>query len=329
MCNRTCLGRLALALTFVAGLPLCGKAAAREHYLPEDSEIVVNINVKQMLAAPFVKDNNFVDEAREALKHGPAASILKDIDFDPLKDLDRIVIAAPAAAKEADRGLAILHGHFNTTKLRAKAEELSKSEHVRLKIVKVPDGKGGDAVIYQFTLPDNSTSLFATIIDEKTILASPGKDYIVDAIRTTGGKPAPLKSKGLEALLDKMEERQSISVAAVSEAVKSLIGNDVSGLENLTALSGGLTLSELVKVEIGISTKEADEAKEIHNSLSNQLKLGVVALAGLTAADNTNPGFAVLYEVVKSIDISVKEKTVLIEGKIDPEKIQKILKQDK
>jgi hypothetical protein len=328
------MGRLALTLA-LAGLAPTAASAARDYYLPVDSEVVVNINLRQLFDAPLVKDN-LLDKAREAIKASPAAEVLKELGLDPFKDLDRIVIAGPAATKEQDRGLVIVRGKFNTTKLKAKAEDLVKAEATAadkplIKKLKVPDGAGGDAIIYQVRPPDAPIAFFVSILDEKTILASPGKDYVVDAIRAAGKTPE-LKDKGLETLLDKMEERQSISIAAISDVLGKALGDlagAVGGLDKVTAVSGGLTLTDEIKLEVGISTKGTDAAKELHDSLSQQINLALALAAAVSQGVEANPGLDLVLELLKSVRVTSKDKAVFIKGRVNADTLQDLLKKDK
>jgi hypothetical protein len=336
MLSRTWVGRLALTFAVAGCLTPAVAFAAREHYLPVDSEVVLTINLRQLLDAPLIKDN-LLSQAREALRASPAADVLKELGFDPFKDLDRIVVAGPAG-KEQDRGLVILRGKFNVDKLKAKADELLDAEKAGaagkplVKKHKVPDGSGGDAIIYQFQPPESPTPLFVTIVDDRTILASPGKDYIVDAIRTPAGKAPALKAKGLEALLDKIEEKQSISIAAVSEVLGKAVsdlGGGAGGLDKITAVSGGLTLSDELKLEVGISTKGTDSAKELHDTIKQQLNLGLALAAAIVQGIDANPGLDVVLELLKSIRVSTKDSTVFIKGRVNADTIQDLLKKDK
>ncbi len=105
---------------FAAAAP--ARAAELDKYLPEDTEMVVSVNVRQVLDSEFYK-KNVGDAARDALNGvEQVPEILKDLGFDPFKDLDRVIVAAPGGA-EQDRGLLIAHGRFDLDKFRAKAEQ--------------------------------------------------------------------------------------------------------------------------------------------------------------------------------------------------------------
>ena len=66
------------------------RAAEVDPYLPDDTEVLVTVNVRQVLDSPLVKKST-LEKLREALKDiDMAEDVLKDLGFDPFKDLDRV-----------------------------------------------------------------------------------------------------------------------------------------------------------------------------------------------------------------------------------------------
>jgi hypothetical protein len=335
MVLRPCSGRFCLGLLAVLAASAATPARAGEvdKYLPADSEVVVNVNVRQLLDSPLVK-KHALDLAREALKGvDMAEEVLKDLGFDPFKDLDRVVAASPGGA-DRDRGLLIARGKFDRAKFKAKAEEAARTNGDVLKIRKVPDGSGGHHLVYQVDLPDHPLPYFVALADDNTLLASPGKDYVVDALKKVGSKePAALKDKDLQALLEKVDERQSVSLAAVSAALKGGLaeaGEDVAGvLDKISAVGGGLTLGEDVKVEVVVTAVNAADAKEFRDSADQALKLALAGLAVLGQGKESNPGIDLALEVVKSLKVTARGRTIVIKGRVSPDAIEDTLKKDK
>ena len=82
-----------------AGALLCLAAAAPaadlDKYLPDDAQMVAVVNVKQITAwTPFQKQ--IQDQIQQLLKADEAQTVLKDTGFDPLRDIDHVVIVAAA-----------------------------------------------------------------------------------------------------------------------------------------------------------------------------------------------------------------------------------------
>jgi hypothetical protein len=321
---------VAIFLTVLAAVP--GRAADLDPYLPEDTETIVNLNVRQVLDSPLIK-KHALEAAQEALRgNDHVQDILKDLGFDPFKDLDRVVLSTPGGT-DKDRGLVIVHGRFDLDKFKAKAEETAKNETEHLKIHKV---LGGKYLLYEVNTPDLDAPLFVALADKNTLLVSPGKDYVVDALKKTGktGK-ATLKNKEFQALLEKMDDRQSLSIAAiktpaVGDAVGGLPGDVKDMIDKIQAVGGGLTLSDEVRLEIIVTTKNASEAKDLRDSADAGLKLVLAGLAAFTTNQkDALPALDFLLEFAKSLRVSNKGQAVILKGRINSDFIEETLKKGK
>src|SRR5262249_30808666 len=156
---------VALAL---AGLAPPARAGELDQYLPADSILVLKINVRQLLDSRLAKDYWAPGLRRQYEKDcGEMQAFFKDIGFDPFQDLDRLILTGPG--DDAPRkGLAILGGRFDPAKIRAKAEDLIKSQADAVKVLQAPDGKGGDFRIYQ-AYPGSPGSMFIALPDATTL----------------------------------------------------------------------------------------------------------------------------------------------------------------
>src|SRR4051794_3125270 len=93
-----------LAVPFLALLLAApARAGDIDRYLPDDSEVVITVNVKGLLDAPVVK-NNLLPQLKAFLEDEEVRGILKDLNFDPLKDLHKVIVAGPGG-NDADRSL--------------------------------------------------------------------------------------------------------------------------------------------------------------------------------------------------------------------------------
>src|SRR2546423_12266153 len=84
----------------VVGLALAGlllsapvRAAEVEKLLPNDSEIILTINVKQMLHSPLVQKLP-LDKLKQVLKsQDEVQKVLTELNFDPFSDIESLTIA--------------------------------------------------------------------------------------------------------------------------------------------------------------------------------------------------------------------------------------------
>jgi hypothetical protein len=319
-----------LLLALAAGLSAApARAGLLGPYLPDDSEVVLTVNVRQILDSPVVKKHG-LQKAREALKDfDQAEAVLKDLGFDPFKDLERVTLASPGGT-EKDRGLVIVHGNFNLDKFKSKGEEAARDYPDALKIHKVPTGAGTTSVVYEVTPPDSAdTPLFVALPGKDTLLASFGKDYVVDALKKAARKAKPaLKSKEMQALLEKMDEKQSLALAALGSGLTRGGGGPAAvkaQAEKVEAVGGGVTVGEDLKVEVALAAKTAEGAKELHESLDKGLKQALALLSVLTSANkDLNPAL----EVVKTLRVGLKGKVVTLKGTVSADVLEDALKKD-
>jgi hypothetical protein len=317
-----------LATVLLTTIP--GRAADIDPYLylPEDTEFVVNVNVRQILDSALIK-KNALEAAQEALRgNDQVQDILKELGFDPFKDLDRVLAASPGGAEE-DRGLIIAHGRFDVAKFQAKAEQVAKDDAEHLKIHKI---LGGKHLLYEVTTPELDSPLFVVLAGKDTILASPGKDYVVEALKKVGKSDKPqLKNKQFQALLEKIDpRRQSLSVALVkSKGVKKALDGlpgDVKGMvDKVQSLGGGVTITDEVKLELVVTAKDAKEAKDLKESANAGLTL-VMGFLGAIAQSDAKPELEFLLEAAKSLRVTTKDSAVVIKGRISSDLIEDTLK---
>jgi hypothetical protein len=321
---------VALLLTVLAAAP--GRAADLDPYLPGDTETVININIRQLLDSPLIK-KHVLEHAQEALRgNDQVQDVLKDLGFDPFKDLDRVIIAAPGGT-DKDRGLVIVRGRFDLDKFKAKAEETAKNDEEHLKIQKV---LGGKHLLYEVNAPEFDAPLFVALPNRETVLVSPGKDYVVDALKKAGKTDkVVLKNKEFQALLEKMNDSQSLSMAAIKtpahrDAVNGLPGDIKDMIAKIQAVGGGLTISDEVRMEIVVTTKNTSEAKELRDSADAGLKLVLAGLSAFTTNQkDAAPALDFLLEFAKSLRVTNKDKAVILKGRINSDFIEDTLKKGK
>jgi hypothetical protein len=320
--SRTSLLGGLLLLAFAAGT---ARAGDLDKFVPEDTVTVATFNVRQLLESAVVKKIG-LDQVKEKLKSVDEVSdVLQSLDFDPFKDLDQVIMASPGGNAE-DKGLIIAHGRFDVAKFKARAEEAAKNNSDVLKI-----HKSGANQIYEVKIQgEQDVTLFVAIASKETILASPGKDYVADALKKDGlKKHAGLKNKELQALVEKMDTKQTVSIALVGEAfAKADIPDEKAKaiLGKIDAVSGGITISDEVKIEIGVTTKTATDAKDVGKAINDGLNQ-LMVLVGVLSANE--PKLAPALDFLKSVKTSTKEKVLTVKGTLDADTIDKLIDKQK
>ena len=332
--------RTHLCASFAALVVLLGTQIARaadlDPYLPDDTEAVVSINVRQILDAPIFKHQAFdtvrksLEERSGSLKH------LKDLDLDPQKDIDSLVLAMTGG--DPDRALLIVRGRFETAKFEAKAIELAKTEPKKWKITLIPDGAGGQYKVLQSTQWLDFSGVqprltnkpaYVALLDKRVLVASPAKDLIIDALdKAKGRKRSDLKSKELKNLLEKANGKQSVWVAALPRVIGKLLPkDDDSGfkdeLEKVEALSGGITIDEEVKVELALAVQDATVARELSSTINDGVNF-LLTFVALTSREKKELEPAL--DALKTIKATTKGNAIIVKAAISAEIVQKALK---
>jgi hypothetical protein len=317
---------------------LCGLAAALaaaparagevDKYLPEDTEVLVSVNVRQIVDSDLFKKYG-LEQAREALKEQEEVrDALKELGFDPFTDLDRVLAAKPSGG-EQDRGLLIVYGRFDLDRIRAVADEQAKSQPDLIKIHKIPDGAGGKSLVYEVAVPNYPTPLFVALPDKNTLLAAPAKDYVVDALKKVNSKEKPaLKNKDFQALLEKMDAKQAVSVAGVGSALTEGTPDEIKALfEKAEAVGGGISIGDDIKIEVAVTAKNADDAKDVKDEITEDLRQARLLLTVLSFSGQ--PEIDLLVDVVNSVKVSAKGKTVVVKAAISADALEEALKKDR
>jgi len=312
---------LAVALLLPA---LPARAADIDPFLPDDTEVVVTVNIKQILGSSLLKKIG-LEKLKDALKEdADVEKTLTDLGFDPLNDVERITMAGPGE-DGPDKGLIIVQGRFDLAKFHAKGEEAAKEHGDIVKIQKVKEG-----IIYEVNIPGQPQTMFVALPNKTTLVASGGKDYVVESLKRGGGQKGALKSKELKALLEKADAKQSLWLTAMGSALAKGQLGQLEGTKDsvgkITHASGGVTLDEEIKVEFGLVTKDAAAAKDLAKAIDEGLAQAKV-LASLVAAGQKE--LAPLLEILSTVKSTAKDTVVTIKGKVSSDLIDGALKKDK
>ncbi len=323
------LRRLALLAALALAVPSAARAADLDPYLPPDTESYVSINVKQVLASPLFK-KYALDSAKEALKESEINGLLQELGFDPFKHLDRAVIASPETT-DTDRGLIVLTGTFDLEKIKKKAGDAARDSEERLKVHKVPLGGGATHDVYEVVIPGQDQSMFVALPGNKTLLASTGKDYVVDALKQARlKKKVVLKNKEFQAVLEKLDPRQGVSLAVLgkaigkSELLDSLPQGLRDSLSNVEVIGGGATFGNEVKLDLVIATREARAARRLRTLLTKGIRLAQVGLAFLA---EERKELALLNEVLNTVRIGGTGKVLSLSARLTADVLEDFRKE--
>jgi hypothetical protein len=327
MARKPTLGASILGVALTVLLPAAPtRAADVDKLLPNDTEVVFSINVRQILDAPLVKKLP-LDQAKEALKaQDDAHQVLQELGFDPFTDLDSIT-AAVSSGGDADKGLLIVRGKFDLQKFQAKAEAVAKDMPDTLKIQKKPNGAGGNTVVYEVNNVGLQQALYVALLNKNTLVASAGIDYVLDAAdKEAGRKKTALKNKDVQALLGRVDTAQSIwAVVLGSTLEESPLGKGEDAkdiVEKVQDVIAGISIDKDVVATLNVTAKKTEDAKKIEDALEDGLDKARGALAFLA---NSQKEVKPLLTLLRSVKPTVKDKTITVQIKLPGEMIEKAI----
>jgi hypothetical protein len=324
--HRFWIGSLALSALALA-LAAPARAADIGKYLPNDTDGIVTVNVRQLLDAPLLKDG--IAQLKKKLQEDEPAKILAALGFDPLKDVDTVTLAGPLSKEFLEKSLVVINGKFDVAKFQKAAEQHAKDNAEHLKITKVGNYKVWE--VSGVNHPPFPDTIYATMVDKTTVLVSGSKDCLKEALAKADGKKTTELRKEIGRLLKKADLKQTALVLVDTAPLANLDIPNVPQdkvkevLEKVKNLTLAVKLTKDVTIQLGIGTTSADEAKKMAEELNKLLLLapGLIALAG---SDNPQiaPFVDVAKKLIKATKITSKESTMVIKAVLTQDLLKEI-----
>ena len=310
---------LALA-TLVAAAPT--RAAEPDPLLPPDADVVVSMNVRQALESDIVK-RYAIENLKQAIEGKDAQKFLRELGLDPLKNVERVVIGMSGKDETDFKFLVVVHGTFDPDKLYKAAEAQTRKDADHFALVK--DGKD---VMFKYT-PDNGNPLYGTVVDDKTVVLSGDKKGISAALAVDPKAKADL-GKELTGLVKGMDDKATLWVAALTngrldkvklkgQAANSGIQGQLGNLQSATLV---LRVEKDVLLNVGLGMKDNASAEEAGKTVGELLQTVKGALPFLAAND---PKLKSLVESSKTLKSEVRDRTVVVTGKLEGAAIGKLI----
>jgi hypothetical protein len=298
---------------------LKARAADVDKLLPDDTKIVLTLNFKQLIDSPLVKKYALAPLQAHLSTNEHAQTVLKSLGFDPFKDLTSLTVSASEVAPEP-KALIILHGKFDQAKFTSKAEEEAKKKPEALKVI-----KEGSSTLFEVTVPGQPQAMIVSIVNDSTVVVADNKDAVRAAIgRANGSKPSKV-NEDLKKLIDKIDANQSVWFVAPTKGLGNLATDDEAKkrLENLDSISGGIQVTDGIKLAVTINAKTEEAAKEVSEKMKEHLEMAKGAL-GLFQAQIKQ--LALLVDLADSVKITAEGKAVTVKAQVNSSAVDNALK---
>jgi hypothetical protein len=322
----------AIALLFTAAGV---RADESRQYVPGDAEMIASFNLRQLLGSELVaqhKDkvealkgmlNNFLQNNDEAKKYYEA------LGLDPFRDFNSITVAAPASL-DPEKGLVIIDGKFNAERFHKTAAQAAKDYGDVLKI-----GRIGSRAVWEVNAPGHDKPLFVLLAGPSTLLAAHSKSVLETALDQ---KQANL-SKEVKELLKTTSAKQSLYFVATGKAAgnafqkiaehnpnpqnKMVLDSVAPVVKKLEGFSAAITVGKNIDFQLGIGTRD-EKAADV---LSKQINGAMAMVRGMVGANAKNdPNAQAAAEVLKTVQATTQETTVLVRGQVSAEVFEQAMK---
>lgn len=325
-------GMFLVAIPIVSAAPAPQPTAASlDKYLLDDTDFLVVVEVKKILASPlFAKQ--FRPLVENFLKSEAAQVWLKDAGFDPLRDIDRVLVVMDRNSHPSQESLSssgpvvLLQGRFNKDKLQAKMSQLIKDAPQGVKVEEQGEG------VYRVTL--FGPQFFLAQLDRNTLILTEKKERIVEAQeKASGKKKTALKYPSVRAFLKQRKSDQAVQIVADADfigstqyAVKGNGGAVIREVKHTTlgdmgilSLLGNFTVGDKIKGGVTLKTADADKAKERAAKVQAGLDQAKTELAREVQRHKELEPVA---KILDAITIEPREATVRISGEMEGDAIR-------
>ncbi len=326
ICRPLCL--VALALSLEAICPGASARGANAIYLPDETEVVLTINLKQLRSCELIKGEKSALEQFGAILNRltgdvPVLKCLRDCKLDVTNDLTRITFAGPHG-KEIQPRFLVLEGDFTALKLDSVLAATARTNPNSLKI-----STSGDITIYEIAVARRRN--YAALVNKTTLLAATTRESLTDAFARASGAKKSRLAKGLRALLDATNDKQSLSVVASGTALSALLERvslpnaetAIAALKLSEGASAAVTLTKVIQFQIGIHAQQEETAKNLADASDKGL-LGLRTLVRQKAREDKK--LLPLIEVADTLRIKSEGPIIFLRGEATLDAVEKLLK---
>jgi hypothetical protein len=214
----------------IFGLGLPAHAVEIDRLILDDAEMVFSVNVKAILESPLYRQL-YQKDVEQFLRSERIQRFLGGTGFDPLRDLERVVIVAgpscyyPTGTFEVTDStpeagpVVLVQGQFDPEKIQARLEQPAKTMPKRVEL----HSFGGTRGVRVRPGWDVACALFGerpygVFLDKTTLVLAPRRQHIEDMLAKAAGKRrTKLKEPALGPLLTVVDGKQAIQFVAVGD----------------------------------------------------------------------------------------------------------------
>jgi hypothetical protein len=267
-----------------------------------DARVAIGIDIGRMRSSPFGQGfSTGMQQIDPDLQ-----KLLAAAGFDPLRDLEELLIVSPGASKDAPV-LLMARGNFNTARLRSFAELAGSkvSSYEGVQILSDPEKKSGG-----FALLDGATVIAGNVDQLRAAISRRGRGVVLNAELAT--KIEALSSR-YDAWMVSLAPVASLASEVPEPGFRALAKADV--LKGIEQFGVGIGLSYDLTFATEIVTRTDKEAGALADGIQMLLAMVEKNIKDQPAA----------MEALKSLDFGVEGRTLKIGFTVPQAEVQKAM----
>jgi len=310
-----------IALGFVLPLMAAGvRAAEIDKYLPDDTEIVLHANIRQILDSELGK-KYLMPQLEAGLKeNAEAQQILSAVGFDSLKDVTSLTVAAPGDNEK--KWVILVHARVDLDKVRTAVEAYAAKQPDAVKV-----HKQGNVPFYETKNPKQPRQTFyATFVDHETLVISPDKDYVLATIAKKEAPKPPALNNKLVDLVKKVDAKESLWLALLPDRLAKAFSQNKQTADlakKVQSLNAGIALTDGVQFSLRVQTPDAKAARDMQQTLKG---IQAILVLGITSNEQLKDFGPTLTDIVNSIKFTLDQTVVGMDLNISAKQIEEGLK---
>jgi hypothetical protein len=304
-------------------------ASSIDQLLPDNTEMAFHLNVKSLLNSPVFQKHFKEDVEKHLKENARLQNVMTSLGFDPLKDvisvtatISKFIVPGPGQPPDIDV-FVVIKGAFNLEKMNAGLGTLIAAANQG---DKVSTSTYGDYTIYEYKDGNSKYSIYATILNKETIIASTQKSQLTDGIERGLGKKSGKLTDKFTSLLNKARNQDTFWGAfLMPTSIKDMArmspnpdaGDVMTKFESQTV---SFNLRDSLRFAINMNLTDAATAGKLKEMVDQGKEM-----AGTLALQNEQIG-SELADVVGSLQVGQKDKMVSIQGEVKADFVDKLAK---
>ena len=281
-------------------------------YVPEDSEAVLAVNVRQLLESPVGRQHLAPILQRLIRQAGGRLRWMELLGINPLEDLDSLQISfAPTAGGQP---LWLVRVRLDRSRIQIGPDKLQQTSLAHFRVWQCVDRQA------------RRTTLLAPVGD--MLVVSESRDRVLAALKQASHpRPIAVRDATLREMLAKVDRRQTLWLAA---SIKRL--GSIAPIEDYTlkmvlrpllayaeSVHGGITCAQDVQVELHFRAATPEHAEMLETDLRSVCE----AAPGFALLLGRKKEFLPLFRLLGSGRINREENRLLLRCRLEADQLER------